>query len=997
MITLPFQIKLQGRRLLIFLVASFLVFVSLTTVFAQTAPTGVTLLSNLSGATSSDSRIDTGNQAVSFRTLGAASLTSVKVDVSVRGGGSTNSVITVKIFGADNQNKPTGSALATKTIPSGTTEGAVTVTFDTAVSLSANTVYAISVGSGDRDDRVNQTGNSVRDQGSQWNFRNNHFHNGSAWTTSGGSLWKMQLIGTPTAGIAIKEPNSTPANNKEITAFVNITGTSNASGYSKYGLVSQDSECALSNNADSVFSSYTSGTTITLNSVSDNGKKACFLAYDGTNGVTALSAAIAGIRGTPSITITNPANTNPAQSKTISAVDNIVSTTAWHYVKVASSKTSCVAADFSGTPTAYTEGTSITLDVESYNDSKICFRSALTGTGTGYAISDIIDGIDATAPGVRSFISSNQLWTTDDDSGTTTMHYVKYSTSDDTKTCDSTAFTGSPTTYTEGTRLNLVEADNGQTYCFRSVDQVGNTGYRGSEINRIDTTAPSITITLELSNARIKAEDDEGGTSMYYLKKTDSSCTSSGLSGSPTTYTEGEWIPLAAADNSKKFCFISVDSGNNVGYALSGAISGIVDAPTVTVTNPANTDPAKTKTFSAVDDYHNTDNPTTWHRAFVASSEDCDDADFSGTPTAYTEGADVVLNDEANNSKRICFKSASGSDIGYGLSNVIGGIDATAPVVTVTGPANTNPAQSKVVSAADNDSGTTTWVYQKVASASSKTSCSASDFSGSESTYTEGTDITLSAEGDNGSKICFRSTDQAGNIGYGISVLIGGIDTTAPTITITNPNTNPAQSKVVSAADGDSTTTTWHSAKVSDANCDATDFTGSPTGYTEGGDITLSAEGDNGKRICFRSVDRAGNTAFAISNAIAGIDTTAPTVTVTGPANTNPAQGKSVKAADDDSTATTWVYQRVASASSKTSCSASDFSSPETYIENSFVDSDSESENGSKLCFRSTDGAGNIGYGISALIAGIDTTAPTITITNPNTNPATSKIVTAAD
>jgi hypothetical protein len=39
---------------------------------------------------------------------------------------------------------------------------------------------------------------------------------------------------------------------------------------------------------------------------------------------------------------------------------------------------------------------------------------------------------------------------------------------------------------------------------------------------------------------------------------------------------------------------------------------------------------------------------------------------------------------------------------------------------------------------------------------------------------------------------------------------------------------------------------------------------------------TFTSEADNGKYICYSVVDLAGNTGYALSNAIAGIDTTAP-------------------------------------------------------------------------------------------------------------------------
>ncbi|MDE0243327.1 MAG: hypothetical protein OYG31_01275, partial [Candidatus Kaiserbacteria bacterium] len=1023
MITIPFRDKVRGRQLLISLIAGFLVFTSLTTVyvtvFAQTARTvsDTVLLGNVHEATSPNTNQDLpmGFRAIGqyFRTgSNEVKLSKITMYVSTKGAANARGQFRLHRKNAsENYSYGHSSRVSVNVDVDLSNLGRLDVVFSPALTLTANTEYVLLMTNRSSDARIRlqQTQSTDLDTSSQpgWEFtgiKEGGVLDGFASITDP-ELFKMELVGTVPEGVVVKNPPS-PASSQTFRALLNMD-TSDSTHFAYYRINnSGTSACPQTDDpTNNGFSTtYTSGTGITFNSESDNGKTVCFIARSTSSipvaqGVYNVLSEQVNIDATvPVVTVTGPADTSAAQSKTVSAVDgddNINSPTTWHYVRVADTKTSCVAADFSGTLTEYTEGQTVTLDAESYNDGKICFRSEDAAGNFGYGISAPVGGIDVTAPRMHTAITTNHpnsIDVQDNDLGATTMHYVKYSTSDSTKSCDSTAFTGSESAYTEGVRINFTEADNGMTACFRSEDAAGNRGYLSHAISGIDTIAPSVTVTLELSSARIKANDTETSSTIVYVKLTDSptvACASSVDFSGATTYTEGEWIPLVVADNGKKFCFRSTDSKNNVGYALSGAISGIVDVPTVTVTNPADTNPAKTKTLSAVDDYHNTNRPTTWHRAFVTNTEDCEDADFSGTPTAYTEGQTITLNDEANNNKRICFRSVNGSNTGYGLSDVINGIDVTAPTITITNP-NTNPAQSKVVSAADGDSTTTTWHSAKVSDAN----CDATDFAGSESTYTEGHDITLSAEGDNGKRICFRSVDRAGNAAFAISNAIAGIDTTAPIITVTNPTgTGGAQNRVVSAADNDGGTTTWHYIKVADSSCDATDFAGSESTYTEGHDITLSAEGDNGKRICFRSEDQAGNIDYAISNEIGGIDTTAPTITITNP-NTNPAQSKIVSAVDDDGGTTTWHYIKVADSS----CDATDFAGSEsTYTEGHDITLSAEGDNGKRICFRSEDQADNTTFAISNAIAGIDTTAPTITITNPNTNPATSKIVTAAD
>ena len=114
------------------------------------------------------------------------------------------------------------------------------------------------------------------------------------------------------------------------------------------------------------------------------------------------------------------------------------------------------------------------------------------------------------------------------------------------------------------------------------------------------------------------------------------------------------------------------------------------------------------------------------------------------------------------------------------------------------------------------------------------------------------------------------------------------LDTTPPIITITDPDTTPAQSKTISASvEGGSTVFTINS--PGNDSC-----TGSLDGLDSfPGTYLFSNEDDNGKKVCFKAQDAAGNTAYALSDAIGGIDTTAPDTIIdsnpSDPSNSNSA------------------------------------------------------------------------------------------------------------
>jgi hypothetical protein len=135
--------------------------------------------------------------------------------------------------------------------------------------------------------------------------------------------------------------------------------------------------------------------------------------------------------------------------------------------------------------------------------------------------------------------------------------------------------------------------------------------------------------------------------------------------------------------------------------------------------------------------------------------------------------------------------------------------------------------------------------------------------------------FTISDQTKNGKYVCAWGNN-GGNKAVAVSANPLNIDVTAPTITITNPSTSPAQSKTITASASDGTLTM---STTTGSVCDGT------LTFVAYSSQTFTSELDNGKKVCYKAVDAASNTAYSMSNAIAGIDKTAPIITVTG---TNP-------------------------------------------------------------------------------------------------------------
>lgn len=124
--------------------------------------------------------------------------------------------------------------------------------------------------------------------------------------------------------------------------------------------------------------------------------------------------------------------------------------------------------------------------------------------------------------------------------------------------------------------------------------------------------------------------------------------------------------------------------------------------------------------------------------------------------------------------------------------------------------------------------------------------------------------------------------DTANNVGTTVTATTDAsvvtFDKTSPVITIANPTTAPAQSKTITASTDEGTLT---QSITTGSLCDGT------LTYTSYSSTTFTSESDNGKKVCYKAIDTAGNTTYSLSSAIAGIDTTKPVTTIVGATDGN--------------------------------------------------------------------------------------------------------------
>ena len=740
---------------------------------------------------------------------------------------------------------------------------------------------------------------------------------------------------------------------------------------------------------------YIEGTPIILKKESDNGTKICFISID-QEGVVSVAASeiVVGVDTTGPVIEISKLTTDPAQKKIVSAIDGDIETeTDWTSKQIANNA-NCDVTQMTTGAEKYTEGAEISFESEDDNSSKICFSVTDAVGNTSYAVSIVLEGIDATSPTTTvlnpdiSIVSSNKKVRATD---TEDVSLWVYQQVDGAATCDDATLTAT-IAYAENTDLIFSkESDNGTKVCFVSIDAVGNIAVDSSVVlANIKKNASAITITTnpwidlaQVTDPTIKwvqakaivGKDESDVPTEWFSRQIagDAVCDAS-VKESATPYIEGTPIILKKeSDNGTKICFISIDQEGVVSATASEIVVGIDTTGPVIEISKLTTDPAQKKIVSAIDGDIETE--TDWTSKQIANNANCDVTQMTTGAEKYTEGAEISFESEDDNSSKICFSVTDAvGNTSYAVSIVLEGIDATSPTTTVLNPDVSVVSHNKKVSAIDGES-VSLWKYQQV---DGTATCNAATLIAT-TPYIEGSDLVFDKESDNGTKVCFISVDAVGNSVVDYSVVLANISESASVITVTtnqwidpaqkdDPTVKRVQAKAVAGSDGNDTVTEWFSKQVAgDAVCDIS-VKESATPYIEGTPIILKKESDNGTKICFISIDQEGVVSVAASEIVVGVDTTIPTIIITDKA-------ESVSARDADVAESVWTYKKIAG---DAVCDTSQMTSGvQTYTEGKELALDKASDNGTKVCFSVTDPAGNSSYKASKTLSTITVTTNT--------------------
>lgn len=402
--------------------------------------------------------------------------------------------------------------------------------------------------------------------------------------------------------------------------------------------------------------------------------------------------------------------------------------------------------------------------------------------------------------------------------------------------------------------------------------------YTGDVIPPVITINDWVAVWLVTSDTiNVTVTEANPDTATYkYAYSTDAICNSSDFVGWEPSYTSWTNFTINTETNNGKYlCFKAADLSANTTYQISSNVLNIdVTNPSITITDNVVAWPVASDTVAATI----SDTNISLREYSLSADATCNATDFPGT--TYTNGSTLTFNTETNNGKWVCFKWA---DSVWNISYVTGAnslnIDVTNPSISITNDVAAWPVTSDDVVATISDTNISLREY----SLSIDSTCNALDFPGT--TYTNGSTLTFNTETNNGKYVCFKWADSLWNITYAASANALNIDITNPSISITdNVAAWPVIIEAVIANITDTNISLREYSLSVDAVCDASDFPG--TTYTNGSTLTFNTETNNGKYVCFKWQDSAGNITYLVSANDINVDATVPVISEVTPVST---------------------------------------------------------------------------------------------------------------
>jgi len=506
----------------------------------------------------------------------------------------------------------------------------------------------------------------------------------------------------------------------------------------------------------------------------------------------------------------------------------------------------------------------------------VCSAPNTCTCNTGWQGTSCNTPTDTTAPTV-GISGSPVAWTNANQTATVTCS--------DASGCDALTYaiktyTSNPgtcsTTYADYTLSSPQTISSHLWVCGVAKDNASpaNVGFSSPVEFQVDKTNPTASINSPLDGSLLRgivtitadASDGVGESGVAKVEFYHSSPVPTYIGEDTSAPYSFDWDTTSVSDGAHNiYVKVTDNAGNFSGYS---GISVMVDntAPTVVTVDPdgqtyssANVGIPQPITITFSEDVVNA--PTVDVHSIGESQlvTNCGDADaktfcFDYNVNPAQEASHTIYIDGA--------QDAAGNVMSTNNSHTFT-VDTIAPVISYDDDVEIGPVMQENI--AINYGGA---IVQKYANVTSAGDCTSSVNVSDWPTYSG--NFWFSDASYNGQYFCAYAEDSVGNKSTLASSNPLNINTATPAIVIANPDTNPAQSKTITAMTN--LEGTFEMSETTGSYC------GSDMLFTTYADITYSSEGDNGKKVCYRVVYSEETQEYKMSDPIAGIDTTAPIV-----------------------------------------------------------------------------------------------------------------------
>ena len=549
----------------------------------------------------------------------------------------------------------------------------------------------------------------------------------------------------------------------------------------------------------------------------DNGKKACFSSADVAGNTSYAATAVLSSAGTEPTRVWSPTDRSSTSDVSVNVTHDF-SSSVYSNSTCGAELTSTTAADVvtlgttnggddvaktvsydAATDTITMDPTSDLADDTYYASVSGAwyYKDGACASGSESTISFTVDTAAPSAPTGLELAASDDTGSSDTDNLTNrttgltvsgcaesgaTVELLKDGASFSTKVTD--AADTADASCTGGTRrfsadINLDAQAGAYAITAKATDAAGNTSVASGALDiTVETTAPTVTPSIggTLTARTVKGVDDDSGTTSWQYKVIGASvtCGSDAMASGSSDYTEDTDQSVTPSAHGKKVCFSSTDTAGNTGYAATGTLSVLGEAPTATWTptdgsHISNNAITVTHDFSASVYSDNTcgtelTDTTAGTLVKLGTTDGGDDVAKSVSYNAATDmisidPTDTLADDTYYASVSNAWHYRNGACAQGTESKISFTVDTVTPTITAT---VSGTLKTRKVKAVDDDSGTTTMKYKVITATAT---CDSTEMATGTTDYTEDTDHSLTPS-DNGKKICFSSTDPAGNTGY---------------------------------------------------------------------------------------------------------------------------------------------------------------------------------------------------------------------------------------